>query len=202
MKEKYICNQENLKHLELYNHFTDKYEEKPVCKYGDECKSYIRNERGQDENRIHDQCHMIIYRHPPRTRSIKLAQNLHPLILNQKYNQNHPVYKPTDEDKQKYGMKEVGWGSWENRKNKIDGWLYALIDEVISNGYKYDLCMQCSKDEDCKHDVYDSIHSILHIVDKKMEHTRHKMIDSPLTRDQMLALILYTGLSLSLQQNI
>eukprot|EP01084_Bolivina_argentea_P136040 239626_1 len=77
MKEKYQFSQENLDHLNQYKHFKNEYEEKPACKHGDECKSYIRCESGQDENRLDDKCHMKLYRHPPRTRQIKLAENIH-----------------------------------------------------------------------------------------------------------------------------
>jgi len=56
-------------------------------------------------------------------------------------------------------------------------------------------------DDECKHDVYGSIHSILHIVDQKMECIRHKMMEYPLKRDQMLALVLYTGLKNIMSSN-
>ena len=78
--------------------------------------------------------------------------------------------------------------------NKRDGWLRALISEVISREFGTDLCLSCSKEDECKHDVFNSEFSILQIVDKKMNYLRHKMMDSPLNRGHMLALILYTGM--------
>ena len=77
-----------------------------------------------------------------------------------------------------------------------------LIQEVIDNGFKHDLCTKCSQNDDCKHDVYDkkNKYSILRIVDEKMNHERHKIIGSPLRRDWMLALVLYTGLNLNIYQ--
>eukprot|EP01084_Bolivina_argentea_P132873 234480_1 len=66
MKEKYQFNAKNLLHLIEFTHFKDEYGEKLACKYKDECKSYIRSETGN--NNFEDQCHMKLYRHPPRTR--------------------------------------------------------------------------------------------------------------------------------------
>ena len=34
-----------------------------------------------------------------------------------------------------------------------NGWLSALVKEVVENGYKYDLCTQCGKNDKCKHNV-------------------------------------------------
>lgn len=48
IKQKYQFNQSNLNHLQRYRHFQNEFEEKSKCKYGDECKSYIRCEQGQD----------------------------------------------------------------------------------------------------------------------------------------------------------
>ena len=75
------------------------------------------------------------------------------------------------------------------KNNDRDGYLKALVEEVINNGYKYDLCLECKQGDECKHDDY----SILQIVDDKLKHIRHKAMDSPLRRDHMLSLILYTG---------
>ena len=64
-----------------------------------------------------------------------------------------------------------------------------MIEEVIKNGFKYDLCLQCKENDECKHDDY----SLLTVVDEKLNHVRHKRMGSPLHRYHMLALILYTG---------
>ena len=184
MKEKYQYTMDNLYHLQQYNHYQDEYTQKPKCKYGDECKTYIRCEIATDQNRIEDKCHMKIYRHPPRTRQVKLAQNIHAMIINEWNTDNYPIYEPTEVDEEQYGWK---YGS-------KDGYLSALIEEVIDNGYKHDLCTKCGDHDDCKHNVYNSEHSILKIVEEKMKHQRHILMGSPLTRDNILALILYTGL--------
>ena len=170
VKEKYQYTKDNLAHLQQYKHFKNEYEQKPKCKYDDECKSYIRCEQGQDENSISDKCHMMIYRHPPRTRQIKLAENIHSLILNESQGWNYGLFEPFYADKQKLGWKwDDKYHEWQNPYPKEDGWLRALISEVIDNGYSYDLCMKCKKDDECKHDVYNSQYYILHIVDEKNE---------------------------------
>ena len=76
-----------------------------------------------------------------------------------------------------------------------DGYLQALIDEVINNGYAYDLCLECGKTGECKDDPFQSEHSLLNIVDEKIQCQRHKLMNNPLKRPQMLAfvLIVYTG---------
>eukprot|EP01084_Bolivina_argentea_P075898 137541_1 len=175
MKNKYEWNQNNLNHLNEFVHFKNEYQEKPECKYKDECKSYIRLETGGNE--ITDQCHMKLYRHPPRARNIKLSDNLNPLIIHKSQKQNYALYSPTHKDCKKYEY------------NKINGYLNALMVEVILNGYKSDLCLECGITDKCIHKQY----SILQIVDQKMNHIRHISVESPLNRAEMLALILYTG---------
>eukprot|EP01084_Bolivina_argentea_P264558 448154_1 len=86
MKEQYEYSQDNLNHILSYNHFANEYLEKPQCKYGQDCKAYIRSENGQ--NRLNDTCHMKIYRHPPRTRNIKLSENINSLVINKNEEQN------------------------------------------------------------------------------------------------------------------
>eukprot|EP01084_Bolivina_argentea_P262098 443156_1 len=168
-------NQEYLSHIENEKHFKNEMEEKPECKFNENCISFKRLELGG--HRIDDLCHIQLYRHPPRQRNIKLQENIHSVIFNKDNKENHPVYEPTDDDKKKYSF------------NDDDGFLKALIEEVVQNGYKYDLCLECEKGEECKHEEYD----ILQIVDQKMKHQRYLMMGSPLRRDKMLSLILYTG---------
>ena len=193
MRKKYNYTQLSLSHIQRYRHHVNSYDGKSICKYGQECKAYIRSEKGVDGNKIEDQCHMALYRHPPRTRQIKMAKNIHPLAINKSRWDNHNLYKPTKELQERYGL-EQKHGEWISKDNPIDGVLKALIDEVIANKFEYDLCLSCSKNDECKHDVYDSRYSILHIVDQKMECLRHKLMNSRLNRGQMLSLILYTGL--------
>ena len=88
---------ENLHHMNKYKHYKNEYKEKEECADKDECKIFIRCEQGQDENNINDKCHMKIYRHPPRTRQIKLAENMHSLIINKSSSDNSCIL-PGDED--------------------------------------------------------------------------------------------------------
>ena len=176
MKNKYQFSKKNLNHLFEFNHFENEYKSKSICKYEQECKAFIRLENGG--NRLDDRCHVKIYRHPPRNnRQIKLSKNINSFIYNQNDEKNHELYKGASDDKKKY------------KYNKSDGYINALIEEVIFNGYKYDLCLKCSKNDDCKHSEY----SLLSIVDEKLNHIRHKKMGYPLNRAHMLSLILYTS---------
>eukprot|EP01084_Bolivina_argentea_P041899 77351_1 len=188
MKVNYKLNEDNLKHLEEFNHFSNEYVQKPACRYGDECKAYIRQENG-DSDRIDDKCHMKLYRHPPRRRQIQLAENMNSLIVNTSPKQNHPLYYPTSEDYKKHGFEiksKVPYMIWVSKSK--NGFLKPLLNEVIANGFNYDLCLQCKQNDDCKHEP-----SLLTVVDEKLNCVRHISMDSPLRRDEMLALILYTG---------
>ena len=198
MKIKQEYNKNNLHHLQQYNHFENPFEDKPRCKYGDECESYTRSEHGQDKHSISDECHMILYHHPPRTRQIKLSQNVNPMIVNETKEDNHGLYAPTEQEQNKYSVKwnkdkHVKNRQWMSTDGTNDGWLKLLIKEIIDNKYAYDLCLSCSKDDKCKHNVYESEFSILKKVDDKMTSDRHLMMNSPLNRAELLALMLYTG---------
>eukprot|EP01084_Bolivina_argentea_P173522 300573_1 len=176
MKIGYQFTARNLDHLHGYQHFNDEFKDKPTCKYNQKCRSWIRCEN--QENKIADLCHLKLYRHPPKDdEEISIAENINTLIINTKSHQNNPIYEPTNYDDNKY------------KYNNKDGYLHALIEEVVSNGYKYDLCLECSPNDECKHSDY----SILKIVDQKLKCARHKIMGEPLRRDHMLALILYTG---------
>eukprot|EP01084_Bolivina_argentea_P015318 28634_1 len=172
MKQKYRYTKNNLTHLLNYEHFDNPIKQKPQCKYLDECKAYIRLENGGD--RFDDRCHTALYRHPPRNRNIGLSANINALVVHKKFSQNHATYVPTNEDQKQYNYTD---------KN---GYLEALIAEVVDNGYKRDLCLS---DEDFQNDKY----SLLDIVDSKMKARRHLLMGSPLNRAEMLSLILYTG---------
>eukprot|EP01084_Bolivina_argentea_P252193 423250_1 len=172
MKENYEWNQENLNHVDNFTHFKDEYTEKPECKYKDQCYGYLRLDKGG--HLLSDRCHMKLFRHPPRSRRVKLAENIHSLIINDCEDENHPLYKPTEDDQKQY------------KYNKNDGYLLALIEEVKNNGFDSDLHLP---DDDLKQDDY----SLLKIVDWKMKSNRHKLMASPLNMAEMLSLILYTG---------
>eukprot|EP00485_Elphidium_margaritaceum_P010764 CAMPEP_0202687930 /NCGR_PEP_ID=MMETSP1385-20130828/3479_1 /ASSEMBLY_ACC=CAM_ASM_000861 /TAXON_ID=933848 /ORGANISM="Elphidium margaritaceum" /LENGTH=469 /DNA_ID=CAMNT_0049342791 /DNA_START=33 /DNA_END=1442 /DNA_ORIENTATION=+ len=178
-KQKYAYTPDNLKHLEQYTHFGDKVGDKPLCKYGDECNAFKRMENGG--NQVNDRCHFKLYLHPPRARILTLSQNMHAFVMNTARQDNHDLYEPTYEDYEKYKYTEQ------------DGFLLALVEEVIRYGDKNDLCTKCGSPSSvyglCQHKE----HSILAVVDEKMKHKRHQMVGSPLRRDEMLALVLYTG---------
>eukprot|EP01084_Bolivina_argentea_P286352 491198_1 len=169
MKEKYEWSKKNLHHLNEFSHFKDAINNKPECIYKD--KSFKRLEEGGFE--LKDICHIKLFRHPPRCRGIKLQQNTNSLIINHDKEDNHPIYEPTSDDEKKHSA------------NGEDGYLNALIEEVVLNGYKKDLCLT--------NDIDEEKYSILNIVDEKLKSHRHKLMGCPLNRGEMLALILYTG---------
>ena len=72
------------------------------------------------------------------------------------------------------------------KQTKESSNLVLLINEVIKNGYKRDLCFS---DIDYRNNCY----SILQIVNEKMDDIRHKQLGSPLTRAEMLSLVMYTS---------
>ena len=59
-----------------------------------------------------------LFRHPPRSQLVKLQENIHSFI-----------HEETEDDRKTYDF------------NIHDGFLKALIQETIANGYKYDLCL-------------------------------------------------------------
>ena len=93
------------------------------------------------------------------------------MIINTVSTNNVKLYEPTQDDMKYYDDK--------------DGYLKLLIKDVISNGFEKDLYL---RDDDEKKDF-----SILKVADNKMFHPRHLKIKSPLRRDHMMALIVYTG---------
>eukprot|EP01084_Bolivina_argentea_P047126 86821_1 len=174
MKIDYDFSEDNLNHLHEFSHFRDEYVDKVRCRHGQTCRAFIRLRDGG--NRLDDRCHVKLYNHPPRTRrQLELSENMNSLIVNTEYKQNYGLYKPTDEDILKYNY------------NEKDGFINALIEEVTTNGFKNDLCLECTKN--CTHSEF----SLLLIVAEKLQHIRHKQMGTPLNRSQMLALVLYTG---------
>eukprot|EP01084_Bolivina_argentea_P094903 170631_1 len=170
------CKQ-HLQHLNEYIHFADEYKDKPQCKFLDECYAYQRLQNGG--NKIKDHCHMKLFRHPPRRRQIELQENVHAFIMHKNVFDNHQLFDPS------YSFKTYKW-------NKKDGFLKALIQEVIGNGYQSDLYLT----SDCVDDVNEekkSDYSIMEVVDEKLLISRHKRVGSPLNRAEMLALVLYTS---------
>eukprot|EP01084_Bolivina_argentea_P163836 284954_1 len=167
MKNCYDFTQRNLSHMEQFTHFHDEYKERSACKYGMQCKAFLRLENGG--NKLYDRCHIKLYRHPPRTnRQIRMTENVDKLIVHTAHGQNRSI------STQYTGFNDA---------------LSALINEVIENGYKSDLFLSNTTDEQYKRNEY----TIMQIVDEKMHHPRHKQLGLPLNKSQMLAVVLYTG---------
>eukprot|EP01084_Bolivina_argentea_P161721 281508_1 len=183
MKTAYFFTEENLAHLVYNTHFVDEYEQKPTCKYGDNCRAYIRLKEGKDG--LNERCHVKIYRHPPRRRNIKLQQDMFSFLLDELKNESEhfdkkPRPKITD-------LEMPNDYKCNNDDDLGKCLLKMLINEVINNGFEKDLCKDGVKDPQNK-DYY-----IMSVVKYKLNHSRHKRIGSPLYTCHMLALILYTG---------
>eukprot|EP01084_Bolivina_argentea_P057261 104649_1 len=176
MKIDYELTKHNLKHISEFVHFNDEYNEKHKCRYGLGCKAFIRLENGG--NRLDDRCHVKLFRHPPRSRrQLQNTENMNSFVFNSKKQENESLYEPTNDDKKQYEY------------NSKDGFVNALIEEVVGNGFKSDLCLECQYNDDCKHNSY----TLLFVVDEKLSHIRHKQMGNPLRKDHMLAMLLYTG---------
>eukprot|EP01084_Bolivina_argentea_P250788 420360_1 len=139
--------------------------EEPECKYGSECYSHRRLKNGG--NQLQDRCHIAIYRHPPSKKTLQLSENLNAFHLNDYWVDNVGLYYP-------------------NEMEKKAGFLALLINEVIENGYEQDLCFNLNEE---KKDEY----AIMKVVDEKINCMRHKLMGSPLSRAEMLSILLYTG---------
>ena len=114
----------------------------------------------QHEYRFDDECHMMIFSHPPRaTRQMELASNMNKLLV-------------------------IERAQLIAKQTKQSGNLLLLLNEVIKNGYKRDLCLS---DSDYRNNYY----SIFKIVNQRMDDIRHTQLGSPLTRAEMLSLIIY-----------
>eukprot|EP01084_Bolivina_argentea_P271282 461547_1 len=170
MRDKYVYSKQNLNHIMNHCHFRDEYVQKPECIYNSECYAFKRLQNGG--NKTSDLCHINLFSHPPRNKTLTLASDVHPFSLNEEWCDNVPLYDPDDYDQNEYGY------------NEKDGYLNALIKEIIDNGYETDLSVT---------DDADTLHSILNIVDDKLNSVRHIKMGSPLNKAEMLSIILYTG---------
>eukprot|EP01083_Nonionella_stella_P200796 735028_1 len=183
MKTNYIFNEKYLQHLLEYAHFEDEFHEREACRYGLECKSFVRLETGG--NKLADRCHLKLYTHPPRNnRQIRMAEGTAELIL-------------SDEQQLEYGDRRLIPIKCMYDDDEFDRTCtLALIAEVINNGYKNDLFVGHGNDDDTKSNdcsIDYSHYTIMQIVEDKLRHPRHKQLGSPLNKSQILALILYTG---------
>lgn len=164
MKNEYKYTMDHYNHLISYKHFNSQLSNKPNCKYGIDCKAFNRLNRNESR-RFDDICHFEIYKHPPRNeRQTNMAKNVNQLIM----------IETAD--------KIV------NNNNNGDVSVENLIYEVIKNGFKSDLVLNESKWE-----LWNDLFTILYVVNEKIDATYHKRLGSPLSRGEMLALILYTS---------
>ena len=159
MKQDYIYNEENLKHLNEFVHFKDEYGDKAQCKYYDQCKSFRRLEDG--DCKTSDLCHIKLFRHPPRRRNIKLSENMNAMVMNKSSKDNKKLYLPTNEDRNIIHKPKYADNIY---KNEGSCFLASLLSEVVANCHAYDLCLHCAEDDECKCGDY----GIMEIVDEKM----------------------------------
>eukprot|EP01084_Bolivina_argentea_P031438 58189_1 len=160
MRYQYLFTSEHLTHMKRYNHFDIDYEDKQKCKYGDRCRNYKRLQEGG--NNVEDQCHMLVFVHPPRRRNCATVNGLSFFEVNQGVTSNAPLYSPTNQDEVKYYY------------NEYDGYLNALIHEIIANKFEHELGGGTD----------DGQYRLLGVVDQKMMCDRHTNIGSPLNRGE------------------
>eukprot|EP01083_Nonionella_stella_P172758 593862_1 len=173
MFKQYSFTADNLKHLVEFDHFVNERDGKPVCRYNQNCKAYVRMENGG--NALKDECHLKLFQHPPRgDRQIKMEYNMNQFVFHNKKN-SKCYYMPSDAERARY----------RDSQGRCE-YLIPLMEEVIANGYGRDLALT---EEDHNNRKW----TILKVVEEKLQHIRHKNIGAPLLRDGMLALILYTG---------
>eukprot|EP01084_Bolivina_argentea_P164736 286362_1 len=176
MKLKYEFTEKHLNHLDDFTHFQNEFHCKPKCKYGQECAALIRLQNGGQS--VGDRGHAKIYKHPPR----KDRGTFHSLITST-YDEVDAVYY------QSGGLPSDSCSMTWDGIYTFPGYHGVLIDEVINNGFKHDLCLKCSKNDECKHDK-DSL-GLIQMATDKLNHFRHQQLNKPLKLANMLALILY-----------
>eukprot|EP01084_Bolivina_argentea_P202730 346327_1 len=165
MMHNYNYTKENLHHLHEFTHFKYELNDKPACKYGVQCKAFLRSQNKR--NRLDDECHVQLYRHPTRKRKQSTSTLLDSL--------EPPQLQQYTKDEMKKHKKCLFDSDYETN---------ALMEEVIKNGFKKELFLT---DSDMQKE-----YSITSIVEQKLKHRRHQLSGSSLTRVEMLALILYT----------
>eukprot|EP01084_Bolivina_argentea_P104558 187208_1 len=186
----YVYTEEHLNHLYQCSHFSDEYSQKPVCKYGNNCKSYQRLK--ESGSRVDDRCHTALFRHPPRIDHITLQQNivafqyqsaLHDQVTDDEKNETplwRQMSKQMDEMSDVFSyMMNVENMFEKNHEHKIydedkkaNKQLQMLIDEVVRNGFEIDLCLNKIIDFENKN------YTLMKIVKEKMDHFRHKRYGS------------------------
>eukprot|EP01084_Bolivina_argentea_P260280 439498_1 len=176
MINKEIFTKENYIHLKYYNHFADEYKDKVECKFNEECKSFKNLDTGGND--IDDLCHMLLYRHPPRSGRIKMTEGFGALIFNTKIRQNCFIHLPTKAEK------EIG---------KKSNFIFLFINEVIKNGSKADLYLGNEGAVNNLPQNNLSKYPIMVYVISKLNSIRHQLMGRPLNLAEMLALVLYTS---------
>ena len=178
--------QTHLDHMECFTHLRDEFKDKPVCRFKDECWQFLKVEQGG--NNVSDLCHMKLYRHPPRSRRVDLAENVRAMIVNQD-RRNLALDEPSSWT-HSWCVQEDEAGRKLTRlcfthscyvvQNTVED-LKLLLAEVRKNGFASDLRL------------FEDGSSILDVVDKKLKHPRHLAMEHPLNHVGMLALVLYTS---------
>ena len=134
---------------------------------------------------LQDECHLAIFAHPPREgQALKVAQGVRTFVFNahKLAKTSSPLYVPTAADEKRYAFDE-----------KRDGFVRALVEEAVRNGFRNDLCRECRQGVEGDECACSDFPSLLAAVDEKMGARRHVQMGSPLRRDHMLALLMYTG---------
>ena len=173
-KNNVACNEFSYKHLIDENHFEPDYSKKPICEHGSECpvfKRLSRMNKNPTDLDYRDLCHGAIFRHLPGNCdkiSTIADQDFQPYITRSSLNEVVPLH------------------SYDHSEMDL---LYHLILEIIANGFEENLCLN-------SYDYKRGHYSLLTIVNEKLR-SKHHMIKfgNVLSRDEMLALLLYTECS-------
>eukprot|EP01084_Bolivina_argentea_P104552 187200_1 len=181
MTQQSLYSEQNLNHLLQHTHFENDNDKKE-CPKKEQCKFYKRMISGKYG--IKNRCHCKLYRHPPRFDRIALKKDIHPFVYmdidNKKQHKRNmlTIYNPCEDCKV------------TTEKEKEEYLLNKLIEEVVYNGYKKDLCLSgVNQENDIKNDHY----TLMKIVKEKMNDPRHKRLGFPLYDHHILALLVYTG---------
>ena len=161
----------NLNHMRQYNHFDKKFNIKPECAAGINCKHY-QNTLIRVYGDIEADCHMQCYSHPARIDRMEQMQSdniFHDFQYDEGVDYENTVWRPSREWLEK----------WKKEYVEGVGLYHHLIEEVIENGFERDLLLKNDVTIDNKvNDIYN--------------HPRHTQYGKPLDKGQILALILYT----------
>eukprot|EP01084_Bolivina_argentea_P114146 203282_1 len=160
---------ENYKHLCIFNH-PQRTNASDKCPNSTHCSAYKR--LANYGNGIEDKCHLKLYKHPVMhnmkryhvwQQNITVFWNVDvkPLTEDAHY---FPVYLPTFDDEERFNL---------NTDHGQMGYLEPLKQEVINNGFQNDLYLK-----ETSYRNQHQIHSIMDVVEEKLDLLRHKNISS------------------------